>query len=337
MFMCLKKILLSGLMALAMAAVASAADAPSNPNVMHFKIADSSSSGTYATMVKQIKDVCQSDNYVIEEAPAKGGALENLEALDNNEVSAAFLHSDIMAVRSQADSKWKKYQTLVALYPEEIHVIALRNSGIKTGGTLGTSYGAKDVIFNSLSDLGADPKVRYKVGGAGGGVLTAQNLGGHGRYFDVVPFDSGKDLIPALQAGKIQAVIFVGGAPLANVAALDWKTFKLLPIGEAITGSVGGTYRQATISYSNLKSGDVKTLAPQATVVTRKYTVAKLVAPQRRFRECFYEKLTELQETPGTHAKWQQVKPESEDHGVWDWYEFPAEAATATAPAKKHN
>lgn len=286
-------------------------------------VAASSSSGTYKAMLAEIKDVCQTDNFIIDEAPAKGGAVENLESLVNNQVSAAFLHSDVIYSAAMSDPNYRNLKTLVALYPEEIHVLVLRNSLAKAGGVGG--YFAKTIEFTSLSDLAGLP-----VGAAGGGVITARLLTGSGEgKFTVVPYDSGKEVIDALTAGQIHAAIFVGGAPLPNLLTLKAEQFKLIPIGDAIASRLAAVYRPATISYSNLKSTNIRTLAPQALIVTRKYTTPKMIEPQRQFRECFYKNLEELKETPGKHPKWQLVDPT--DHGVWEWYDIPG----TNTPTKK--
>ncbi len=293
------------------------------PAKMQFIVADASSSGTYKEMLGQVKGVCNSDDYDIVEADVKGGATDNLAALLANKVSAAFLHSDVIYFYGRTEPKYHDYKTLVALYPEDIHIVALRSSGIKAGGYAGTGIGAKVVEFTTMTDLAG-----YKVGAAGGGVITARILSGEGEgHFDVVQYNSGADVLAALGKNEIQAAVFVGGAPLTNVAALSADAYKLLSINEAAATRLSGVYRRTTINYVNLHSDNVPTLAPMATIVTRKYTVAKFVAPQRRFRECFYAGLTELQETPGNHPKWQLVNPD--DHGVWEWYEFLGSPALA--------
>lgn len=275
-------------------------------------VADASSSGTYAAMVGEVKKFCSNDALTIEEIKLSGGATDNLNALANNRASVAFLHSDVIYAMSQSDPKYKQLKTLVALYPEEIHIIALRNSGIKTGKTLG--MGGTEVVFRDIMGLAG-----YKIGAAGGGVYTSRILQGQGEVrFDVVPFDSGKDLIPALDAGQVQAVIFVGGAPLANVEALDFTRYKLLSIPESVATKLQTVYHSASISYKN--SGVVRTLAPDAIALTRKYTRPQMIAPQLAFRKCFYEHLDDLKETPGMHPKWQSVDPTN--HGTWDWYEI---------------
>lgn len=288
-------------------------------------VASASSSGTYTKMLKEISAWCSKDDAIlkIEEVAVKGGSTDNLEALVNNKASVAFMHSDVITAMAMSDSKYKKLKTLVALYPEEIHVIARRSSGIKTGGTMG--FGGSEIVFNTLADLKG-----HKVGAAGGGVLTARLLQGQGEGgFNVVDLGEGSAVMPALDAGQVQAVIFVGGAPLDKVAGLDGSKYKLLPIPEAMSGKVGNVYEKGTLNYPNLKSGSTRTLAAKAIVVTRQYTRPQMVAPQKKFRECFYAHLDDLKETPGTHPKWQSVDPS--DRGSWDWYEIPGEAGPAVA------
>jgi TRAP-type uncharacterized transport system substrate-binding protein len=300
------------------------------PTSMKFMIAADSSSGTYMAMLAQIIKVCQETNPELNIVAADGknetpaithGAIGNLDAVKNGEVHAGFLHSDIIYFYSRSNPDYMKLYTLVALYPEEIHVVARRDSGLKAGGTnlgIGT-YGAKDVVFESLSDL-----KNFKVGAAGGSFLTARILSGEGRGdFDVVGFDKGSDVLSALDRGEIQAAIFVGGAPLANIKALSPDKYKLLPIGDKIGTLVSNIYRKQTINYPNLNSDNVLTLAPMATVVTNKFTRPKLVAVQVAFRKGLADNLEELQQTPGYHPKWKAVVPG--DHGVWQWLDLPGD------------
>lgn len=287
-------------------------------------VAAASSSGTYSTMLKEVKEFCSTEGLSIEEVPVKGGATDNLDALVNNKVSLAFLHSDVIFAMSQAEPKYRALKTLVALYPEEIHVVALRNSGITKGATFG--FGGRGVVFNNAADLRG-----YKVAAAGGGAITAKLLQGQGEAgFSVVVKDTGKELLPALDAGEVQAVIFVGGAPLANLEALDGSKYKLLSIPESIAKNVKTIYHPATVNYSNLKSGPITTLAPDAIILTRVYKSPRMVAPQRNFRACFYQSLNDLKETPGKHPKWQAVDPDN--HGTWDWYELPPSGEAPSLP-----
>lgn len=281
-------------------------------------IADASSSGTYKAMLGQLIGVCSSGDFEIKEAPGiTGGATDNLDALVNNKVAAAFLHSDVIAARGMADPAMKRFKTLAALYPEDIHVLTLRNSKTKV-------HLIQTVQFTSLVSLRG-----YKVGAAGGGVITARVLTGQGEgHFDVVEYGSGKEVIAALDNNEIQAAIFVGGAPLPNIETLSGDQYKLIPIDPDIANRVSSFYRPTVIQYNNLRSGPIHTIAPMAIIVTRQYTIPSMVQPQREFRQCLYEHLGELQQTPGMHPKWQLVDPN--EHGMWDWYEIPSTTAATT-------
>lgn len=303
----MKRISISILAALAAVSVAFA-DEDSN----RITVAADSSSGTYAKMLGEIVGVCNSDKLDIEQAKNGGGAPGNLDALVNNRAQAAFLHSDVYFVNAQADSSYAKFQTLVALYPEPIHVLALTVSKSSKLGSF--AFGKQE--FSSLADLKG-----FKVGAAGGGVYTSRVLTGQGEGgFQVVEFNSGGDVIKALAAGDIDAAIFVGAAPLPNLEALPHGMYKVLPIGEQIASRVKGIYRPATINYSNgLTHGPVQTLAPVATLLTRKYSTPAKVAAQREFRQCFYRHLDELKDNGAPN--WQSV--DAQDHGVLPWYEIP--------------
>jgi TRAP-type uncharacterized transport system substrate-binding protein len=277
-------------------------------------IAADSSSGTYRKMLGEIIGVCSDDKFNITESKdVHGGAPGNLDALMNNKAQAAFLHSDVFQFNAQSDSSYKRFQTLVALYPEPIHVLALKTSKSKKPGNF--AFGTVD--FNSLSDMNGQA-----IGAAGGGVYTARILKGQGDAgFTVNQYNSGAEVLAALDKGEIAAALFVGAAPLPNIAALDKTKYKLLPIGEAISAKVKGVYRPLTINYNGLTNGPIQTMAPMATIITRKYSTPKKLAAQRHFRECFYKNLNELKDNGSPN--WQSV--EANDRGVLDWYEIPAQ------------
>jgi TRAP-type uncharacterized transport system substrate-binding protein len=290
-------------------------------------VAAASSSGTYDQMLKQIMTYCNGPDLQISEAPISGGATNNLQALMDNDVSAAFMHSDVIIAKSWANPDIHELKTLVALFPEEIHVLALKDSHLKTKGKYGTSYGSQDIIFNTLADLAG-----YTVGAAGGGAITASVLKGTGEVpFKVQTFDTGGEVIPALDNGTIQAAIFVGGAPLKNIKQLDGNRYKLLSIPESVSSKLKNVYQSATIDYANLHSGPIQTLAPLAIIATRAYTRERMVTPQRLFRQCFMDHLDDLKETPGMHPKWRKVS--ASNHGVWEYYNIPGEQTAAQSDA----
>lgn len=282
-----------------------------------FKVADDSSSGTYHQMLNEVKEVCSTLD--IEEGSNKGGALGNLEALANHEVDAAFMHSDVLLFNAQANPDYKQFQAIAVLYPEDIHVIALRESKTSKPGAF--AFGKAQ--FNTFTDLAG-----FKVGAAGGGVLTLRLLQGQGQvHYDVVEFQSGSDVLNALKNGDIAAAVFVGGAPLNNVAQLPGSQFKLLSIGADVAGRVGNIYKPSIIKYTNLGGENVQTLAPTAIIATRRFSTPAKIAPQAEFRRCFYDHLAELQEGTGKHRKWSQVDPSN--HGD-NWYEIPGTGTATT-------
>ena len=119
----------------------------------NFLVADGSSSGTYKQFLKELSSAIPDAGFVFQEVPSSG-AVENLDLLINNKVMGAFLHSDVIAYRSKNEPNAKletKFQTLLALFPEDVHFVALAESKRKTGGTFG--YGAKSVVIKSIDDL----------------------------------------------------------------------------------------------------------------------------------------------------------------------------------------
>jgi TRAP-type uncharacterized transport system substrate-binding protein len=223
---------------------------------------------------------------------------------------------------SMADASYAKYQTLVALWPEPIHVLTLRQSKTRKSG----NPFAK-ATFNSLADLRG-----YNVGAAGGGVYTARILGSanEGAGFTTVPYNSGDDVIKALTNGEVGAAIFVGAAPLPILEKLDKNDYRLIPVGADLTNRFKTVYRTATINYNGLTSGPITTAAPLATLVTRKYSTESKVAAQRHFRQCFYNHLDELKDNGSPN--WQSV--EANDHGVLPWYDIQPSSTGYGKPKK---
>jgi TRAP-type uncharacterized transport system substrate-binding protein len=77
-------------------------------------VADGSSSGTYAQFLKEIIAATGDSGITFQEVPSNG-AIENLDKLVNNKVMGAFMHSDVIYFRSQAE-KLDKFKTLLALF-----------------------------------------------------------------------------------------------------------------------------------------------------------------------------------------------------------------------------
>jgi len=102
-------------------------DASVNPNAQTIIIADGSTSHTYEKIIAQLKPFIQ-DTINLQEYPSTG-AVQNLDLLINNKVQLALLHSDVYEFRSKTNPAiLDKYKTVLALYGEEVHFVALKTS-----------------------------------------------------------------------------------------------------------------------------------------------------------------------------------------------------------------
>lgn len=285
-------------------------------------VANGSSSGTYEQFLKEIEAAIPDSGIVFKRVPSSG-AIENLDKLINNEVSAAFLHSDVIYFRSKAEAGLdQRYKTLLPLFNEDVHFLTLTESKRKTGGTFG--YGAKPVVFRDVSDLAG-----YKVGAAGGGYVTSQVIRLQGEInYQVVQFNSGKELLEALNAGTVDAVEFTGAAPLTILKDLG-PQYRLLPIPSQTIDKLKAVYKPSNVTYNKMSPNGVPTVAAQCLFVAKVYKTPRMVNQLATFRNAFYAHLDELKETPGNHKKWQDVSVD--DHGPWPYLELPTNSIAGSA------
>lgn len=285
-----------------------------------FLVADGSSSGTYHEFMQQILTVFGNDCPVQVKEVSSSGAIENLDKLVNNEVSAAFMHADVIYFRGQAENL-DKFKTLLALFKEDVHFLTLAESKHKVGGHFG--LGASALVLNSIQDLTAD----CTVGAAGGGYITTQVIRRQCELnYKVTQYGSGKEVMDALNNGTIDCAVFVGAAPLSIIKDLG-KDYKLLPIPSLLMDRLKQVYSPTTITYTKMSPNGVQTVAPRCLFVSRVYKTPKIVNQLAAFRNTFYSKLDEIKETPGNHKKWSEVDPE--EHGSWPWLELPTVGVSA--------
>jgi len=279
-------------------------------HAQQLKVATGSPKGTYSIMFKELNSKCSTEITLLE--TPTNGSNDNIDLLVGNQVNAAFTQTDVLYFRARTEDLGN-VKTLIALHPEEVHIIAMSKPLVE-GGTLG--FGAKTITFNTINDLSGRP-----VGAAGGSYTTAQVVRLQSEIpFNVVQFDSNDIMMKALESGAIRAAIMVGGAPMPAVSALT-SAYKLLSIPEAIQKKLQGVYRPARVSYSKMNAAGVSTVATDALFVTREYKTPKMVDSLGRFRKCALEKVEELKETTGTHPKWQAV--DTNNKGKWSYYSLP--------------
>lgn len=291
-----------------------------------FPVAAGSSSGTYKKMLEEINKTFNDmgTNPITFKLVDSHGSTENLDLLVNNKVQGAFLHSDVIYSRAQTDDL-SKFKTLLALHKEEVHFLALSTSKTyvtnTTGGTvvfdkrIGGKTTITPITFNTIEDLKG-----FQVGAAGGGFISANVIRLLSQIpYKVVQFNSGSDVMAALNAGQIEVAVFVGGAPLPNLDNLG-REYKILPITTAVSERLRTVYRPATVTYNKMNPNPVPTVAADCLFISREYKTAHLLKPIRDFRNAFYGALDALKETPGNHRKWQEVS--AEERGRWPWLEL---------------
>ena len=299
----MKKILIS--IALLCSAVAAQAQ--------QLQVATGRAGDTYSTMLKQLGARCNAGVQLTEQN--SGGSNDNINLLVGNQVNAAFVQSDVLWLRSRTEDL-ASVKTLIALHPEQVHIVARAASGLKEGGVMGTKYGGSEVVFSDLGQMSG-----RRIGAAGGSMVTAQVIRLQSEIpFNVMPFDTGKDALAALDKGEVEAAIFVGGAPLGTVAALG-PQYKLLSIPAPVVEKLKGVYRPARLNYQKMGSTGVATVSVDALFVTREYKTAKMVEGLSKLRACAATSIDELKETTGTHPAWMNVDPAN--RGKWAYYELP--------------
>ncbi|BAW19167.1 hypothetical protein [Ralstonia phage RP31] len=275
---------------------------------------DRKGGSTYSIMFNELAAVCGNGNW--QEQTTTGG-IDNKNLLIGNQVNAAIVQADMLEFERRTDaSKVANIKTLLALHPEELHFIA-RADVKKEGGYFGTSLGAKDVQFKTLSDLRG-----RNVGAVGGSIASASVVAANsGLGFKVLPVANNDQLKAKLLSGELDAILVVGGAPHPMVKTLP-ASFKILPIPADLVSKLAASklYFPAKLSYANLNAAGVQSVATQALLVSRVYRSAGMQDKLKSMRACFNAKLGDIQDKTGTHPKWQEV--DANNHGGWPWYDL---------------
>lgn len=280
-------------------------------------IATGSGAGTYNKMLAEFAPLCTGVTIV---GQTSAGSVANLDALIGNQINAAFVQEDVLFSRAmKPGANLGNVKSLFAFHPEEVHFVALAQSKVlvEGDGVLGR-FKKQPKVFTSVTDLES-----FRVGAVAesGSAVTADLFRRQSEIgYKVVEFDKVDTLVGALTRGEVEAIVLVGGQPLGDVAKLG-PEFKLLTVSEAIQKRVSGVYAPANVSYSKMKASGVPTVATRAVLATRSYKSGPMLASIAAVRACLMANVASLQDTTGTHPKWQQVDPA--DHGRWAWYELP--------------
>ncbi len=161
---------------------------------------------------------------LIATAQTTQGSVQNLEELMAGRFDSALSQADVAywAYRGEAIYQGKKpfesLRLIATLYPETVHLVVLRESGIAAVGDLK----GKRV---SLGEAGSGTLVHARI------VLEAHGLAPEDLDSAYLRIGESAD---ALRQGKLDAFFFTGGVPVAAIAALAGATdIALVPIAGA--------------------------------------------------------------------------------------------------------
>jgi uncharacterized protein len=169
-------------------------------------IATGSREGTYFKIAQDIKELAEKEGIPVEIVETNG-SFDNIKLLSDRKVDLAIMQLDVLRIVAEIIRKetglnvLQEAKIVLNLYLEEIHVIA------------------KSPDIKSLEELQGK---RVAVGPEkSGSALTAEVLlTGFGLTVNS-DFSAPDEAVKKLQAGEIDALIFVGGAPVPAFAHLD--------------------------------------------------------------------------------------------------------------------
>jgi uncharacterized protein len=183
-------------------------------------IATGPNNGSYFQIAQDIKNVAAKEGIDIQVIPSKG-SLENIDLLGSGKVDLAIVQLDALRFVSDVlkhdagKDLFDKIKVVLNLYPEEIHIITNKKE-IHT--------------FYNLEGK------RVSVGPQGGGTAVTAALLFH--VYDIkatVSEEPFEEAVKKLEQGGLDAVFFVGGAPVPFISKLSGKFhFVRLPSNPAL-------------------------------------------------------------------------------------------------------
>lgn len=173
-----------------------------------FTIATGPTAGSYFQIAQDIKNVGQKEGIELQVMATKG-SFENIQLLGGGKVDLAIVQLDALRFVSdvvkqqQGLDVFERMKVVLNLYPEEIHVLSNK----------------KDIqSFYNLEGK------RLSVGQQGGGTaLTAAVLLTIYDIKSTVSFEDFDEAVKKMAQGALDAVMFVGGAPVPFIGKLDDK------------------------------------------------------------------------------------------------------------------
>ncbi len=215
-------------------------------------IATGTPEGTYYQIAQDIKQVAEKEGIPIEIVQTNG-SFDNINLLGSEKVDLAILQLDVLKFTSemmQAKANFnvlKELKVILNLYFEEIHVIT-KNDGIRS----------LDQLDGKKVALGPE---------RGGSALTAEVLLAANGVSIQKFFDAPNEALQKLERGELDALIFVGGAPVPAFEKLD-KSFHFVQLpANPILEQIYQKKKIDKLVYS--WAGEVETLAVPSVIMTR--------------------------------------------------------------------
>jgi TRAP transporter TAXI family solute receptor len=215
-------------------------------------IATGSAEGTYFKIAQDIRQIAEKEGISIE-IISTGGSFDNVNLLGAGKVDLAIMQLDVLRFVAEIMAKetglnvLQELKVVLNLYPEEIHIIA-KNPAIRT---LNQLQGKKIAVGPERS----------------GSALTAEVLlAGFGLNVERA-FDAPEVAIKKIDKGELDALIFVGGAPVPAFEGLD-KSFHFVELPR--DSGLEEIYPKKSIPKSVYAWADnVETYAVPSVIMTR--------------------------------------------------------------------
>ena len=263
-----------GLLASAAVSVAQSIDAPQR---VAFQISTGSTTGSYFPVGQlfadllshppgvgrcQAADVCGPAGLIVS-TRASEGSIANVTAVNSGNVSSGIAQTDVVALAVAGKGPFakagpsKQLRVIANLYGEDVHLLAAKNSNIKSVADLkGKRVSLSSEASGTINTARA--------------ILAAYRL----NERSIVPnYDSSEKATELLQSGKLDAMFYVGGTPVNLIQQLlDEGVATLVPItGEGRTRLLRAQphlYAHAIPQGTYPGAGEVETVAVDALWIT---------------------------------------------------------------------
>lgn len=190
-----------------------------------FRIGTGGTAGTYYPVGGMIANAVSQPGKIIATAQASNGSLANVNAVAGGSMEAGFSQSDVATWAYtgtgafEGKPKVGDLRLIATLYPEDIHLVVKKGSGIKSVADLKGKRVA-------LDEPGSGTLVDARM------VLAAYGL----KESDIKPdYIKPNQAGDKLKDGSLDAFFFVGGAPAGAIAELasSGAGIELVPLGGA--------------------------------------------------------------------------------------------------------